>query len=435
MVAFESRCRHPSVWGVTAALLAAVACATRAASNVPSDPFAALGTGTWRSVASSPVTGRAASRQLFFTGSQVLLTSGGLYAYAPASDTWVDLNDPTLLMPIDAGPVGPNTVGPFTPDDEAVVWTGQALLSFGGDGCGVFHDPCSTAFAYDPATTRFSSMSMQGAPAPRAGAVALWTGSHMLVWGGNASVTVSGTSYEEITYNDGGLYDPAADAWTTIAAATAPQPREGHSAVWTGAEMIIWGGQLLTAGTVPGPAAGAIPPAAPPVVTASGGVAYHPDTGVWSLISTQGQPSPRSGHAAIWTGTEMIIWGGGALPNPSGIGNALVDGAAYAPVTDTWRPIHSAPKTGLFVPAALWTGAEMIVWGGYNEQSFTNDAYRYDPSADSWQYMTTVGAPAPRAGAAATWTGQSLMIWGGIADLVQFDDGALWSPPTRDAGM
>jgi N-acetylneuraminic acid mutarotase len=413
--------------------LAAAACGNGAA-PAPSDPFATEGTGSWGPVAVAPADADPVLPQMFFTGTEVLLASNGLFSYDPAKDSWSDLNNPALFSPIDAGPLGPNTVGPFAPGNGAVVWTGQMLLSFGGEGCGYLHDSCPTAFAYDPTTNRFTSISMQGAPSPREGAVALWTGSRMLIWGGYDSVTLSSTSYEEVTYNDGGLYDPVADAWTAISGATAPQPRQGHSAVWTSTEMIIWGGQLDMAGTVPGPAPGTIPDASPVPQAATVGMAYRPDTDTWSPISTKGQPSPRSGHAAVWTGAEMIIWGGGALPNPNNIGEALTDGAAYNPTTDTWRPIHSAPSTGLFVPAVVWTGAAMIVWGGYNEQSFANQGYRYAPATDSWEYLTTVNAPGPRAGAAAVWTGQSLMIWGGSGDFFQFSDGASWSPNAAEAG-
>ena len=45
---------------------------------------------------------------------------------------------------------------------------------------------------------------------------------------------------------------------------------------------------------------------------------------------------------------------------------------------------------------AVWTGSEMIVWGGYNGSSYFNDGGRYNPAADSWTAVTTTGAPAAR---------------------------------------
>ena len=55
----------------------------------------------------------------------------------------------------------------------------------------------------------------------------------MIVWGGY------GGSY----LNDGGQYDPVANAWTATTTTGAPSGRELHTAVWTGSKMIVWGGQ------------------------------------------------------------------------------------------------------------------------------------------------------------------------------------------------
>jgi hypothetical protein len=37
---------------------------------------------------------------------------------------------------------------------------------------------------------------------------------------------------------------------------------------------------------------------------------YHAGQDGWSAVYSIGAPSARSGHPAIWTGSEMIIWGG-----------------------------------------------------------------------------------------------------------------------------
>ena len=49
--------------------------------------------------------------------------------------------------------------------------------------------------------------------------------------------------------------------------------------------------------------------------------------------------SARSSHTAVWTGTEMIIWGGTlpVAPNPILRG----DGARYDPLFDLWRPMST----------------------------------------------------------------------------------------------
>ena len=45
-----------------------------------------------------------------------------------------------------------------------------------------------------------------------------------------------------IAFDTGGRYDPATDAWTATTTVSAPWARVDHTAVWTGTEMIVWGG-------------------------------------------------------------------------------------------------------------------------------------------------------------------------------------------------
>ncbi|MGH9036484.1 MAG: hypothetical protein ACRD0O_12040, partial [Acidimicrobiia bacterium] len=67
---------------------------------------------------------------------------------------------------------------------------------------------------------------------------------------------------------------------------------------------------------------------------------------------------PRRGHVTVWTGTELVVWGGD--PNDEG------EGAAYDPRAERWRAIAAAPFRARPWPApvAVWTGFEMLVWGG-----------------------------------------------------------------------
>ena len=56
----------------------------------------------------------------------------------------------------------------------------------------------------------------------------------MIVWGG----TPDGIH----VLNTGGRYNPSTDTWTAISTTNAPDAREDHTAVWTGSQMIVWGG-------------------------------------------------------------------------------------------------------------------------------------------------------------------------------------------------
>jgi hypothetical protein len=77
------------------------------------------------------------------------------------------------------------------------------------------------------------------------------------------------------------------DTWT--ATGGAPLGRSGHTAIWTGSEMIIWGGANVS--------------------TLNTGGRYNPSTDTWIVTSTINAPDPRGSHTAVWTGTQMIVWG------------------------------------------------------------------------------------------------------------------------------
>ena len=63
-------------------------------------------------------------------------------------------------------------------------------------------------------------------------------------------------------------------------------------------------------------------------------VQYDPDTRTWTPISDVGAPSPRDFAIAVWTGSEMMVWGG------RGPGGALGD----AKPTDGRPPDIMAPE-------------------------------------------------------------------------------------------
>lgn len=184
---------------------------------------------------------------------------------------------------------------------------------------------------------------------------AVWTGTEFIVWGGFGN---SGP------LNTGGRYDRASDTWTpTSTGANVPTGRYDHSAVWTGSRMIVWGG-THTVGAES--------------YLDTGG-RYDPVNDEWTPTSSAGgHPTGRGLHHAVWTGAEMIIWGGTSGWPP----NADV-GGRYDPALDSWVPTASVPLPRA-VQSAVWTGAEMIVWGGVDGGAPLNSGGRYDAAIDGW---------------------------------------------------
>jgi N-acetylneuraminic acid mutarotase len=241
-------------------------------------------------------------------------------------------------------------------------------------------------------------------PDPREAHTAIFTGSEMIVWGG----------YSGDGLDTGGRYDPATDTWTLLpAVGNSPERRRRHTAVWTGTEMVVWGGESFVGGEW---------------IAVNTGGRYDPVAGTWTATSTGANVSnPRAGHTAVWTGTEMIVWGGvqGVL--------SLNSGGRYNPSTDAWTvmatPTNVAPRDR---HTAVWTGTEMIVWGGVLGGSSLNSGGRYNPANNSWSQTTLAGSnPGPRRNHTAVWTGTVMIVWGGFSGNVRWNTGGRYDPVTN----
>src|SRR5947207_11789353 len=70
---------------------------------------------------------------------------------------------------------------------------------------------------------------------------------------------------------------------------------------------------------------------------------------------------------------------------------------------DTWTSTSTTNATiGRSVPTAVWTGSEMIVWGG-GGPTVLNTGGRYAPSTDSWIATSITNAPSARDLHTAVW--------------------------------
>src|ERR1035438_9749370 len=91
----------------------------------------------------------------------------------------------------------------------------------------------------------------------------------------------------------------------------------------------------------------------------------------------------------------------------------LNTGGSYNVSSNTWTslPTSGAPS-GRAIQTAVWTESQMIIWGGYNGSAL-NDGGLYNPSANSWTSLNTNSAPEPRYYHTALWTGSQMLVWGG----------------------
>jgi N-acetylneuraminic acid mutarotase len=324
-----------------------------------------------------------------------LLNTGG--RYNPATDTWL----PTST--------GINCPGPR--ENYSVVWTGIEMIVWGGvlwqNGSSIYED---TGGRYNPDSDTWTAIAIGvNCPSARDQHTAVWTGTEMIVWGG--------LSCEETTchyYDSGGKYNPNTDSWVAISTgAVCPIGRYSHHAVWTGTEMIIWGGFSYD-GT--------------DEHYENSGCRYNPNSDSWKATSTGVNcPSGRYSHTAVWTGTEMIIWGGDMG------GPYLNTGGRYNPYSDSWMDTSIGVNcpAGRIFHTAVWTGTEMIVWGEIREAypDYLRNGGRYNPTSDTWSATSTgENCPTERCLHTSVWTGTEMIVWGGSTGSALLVTGGRYNP-------
>ncbi|MGH9010689.1 MAG: hypothetical protein ACRDYF_12705, partial [Acidimicrobiia bacterium] len=191
------------------------------------------------------------------------------------------------------------------------------------------------------------------------GADSVWTGSRFVVTGGYHEG-------DDDDRTDGAAFDPISGDWTPIAARPTPGSCGGGTAcegIWTG-KMALF-----------------------PV----SGVAYDPAANRWSTMDPAPIPDgPAPGEPVVWTGQRLISWGinaedSGDASDDSADADAGSDepppvrGGTYDPVANRWQTFAAGPLSSRVIHTAVWTGQEMLVWGGTNGEAALADGAAYRP--------------------------------------------------------
>lgn len=247
--------------------------------------------------------------------------------------------------------------------------------------------------AYNPRTNRWRPI----APGPAGPSVTVWTGRQVLMWGG-------GCCGEESA--QGWAYEPRSNAWRKLP----PAPLSGRhtTGVWTGWEMVVAGGTRHG-------------------VELTDGAAYNPATRSWRKIASL--PAPRLQATLTWTGTEVLMVGGGTWSQWTW--RPYQDGLGYNPYTNRWRRLPTMEQVRS-QHMAVWTGRRLLVWGGvpvpFSSRPGLAGGAAYSPATNRWSVLPR--APlGGRSGAAAAWTGREMLVWGGTTGSTPRSDGAAYRPP------
>ncbi len=284
------------------------------------------------------------------------------------------------------------------------LWAGDRLLVWGGrDPAGQTTD-CQDGHVYLAGSDTWQSMSVMGSPAGcRMLMSIVWTGSLVVAWGGETPRLEP--SDEEVQFDDGARYEPEGDVWRPMSHDGAPSKRLRPVTLWTGSRMIVWAGCQNAKVSSP---------------CYNDGALYDPSSDTWSPMSGEGAPLARIDPASVWTGTEMVVWGGRRCGDG---GDTCDDGFAYNPETNRWRGLSlGSPSGSAAVPSsrrAAWTGRYMFVAGGPTEGAiyYHENAGLYNPEDDTWHNVATIFPSADQPydyfrDPAVVWTGKEVIVWG-----------------------
>jgi hypothetical protein len=353
---------------------------------VPSPATPQGRTAAWSLLPPAPAGAPLGSLVSAWTGTQMLVrgvisSQNGsekavLLSYTPSSGVWRTLA---------SGPAPRSLEG-----WDNAVWTGTEMLVFGPAGTGAYNPVSNT---WRPiAQNMFAEL----------GSVRVWTGRQEIFWGG-------GCCDEAVA--DGAAYTPATNTWQALP--PAPLSARYTSAVWTGTEIIIAGG---------------FSPMTEPPRTFADAAAYNPATRTWRKLPPM--PEPRSDATAVWDGTEALFIAG----TRAGANGPSADGVAFNPATGRWRrlPVMTYSRSGF---AAVWTGHQVLIWGGltgpYANQEIPPHGVAYDPAANRWSALP-MSPLRGRSLPTAVWTGRQMIVWGGFIPTAQQDkpltDGAAYHP-------
>jgi hypothetical protein len=346
---------------------------------------------------------------------------------------------------------------------RVLVWGGQGDLG-----------PLSDGALYDVVSETWSPLPDLGAPSPRWQFAWAFSGRFLVVWGGLGGLD------GDAPRGDGAVLDTFTGTWTTLPAEGAPSPRYRAAAAMSGQEFFVVGGldqqgpvhdghRLDLAATPPtwtamtgvfpllteddlGPRGGRavhLWATADRLLAVSGlgdggptvrAASYPFPAGPWLADDASGAPPARRGSAAVWRGSQVILYGGHLCDREPGLDRtAYLDGggiytlAGYPlPHPNGWEPLAGVGDVSLprSLHAAAWTGNGVLVAGGV-DPGLCGGAVFLDWTSRQWLRLSYANSPPVAAFPGVAWLGESLVVWGGHRPPAQAPlgpAGNIWRP-------
>jgi hypothetical protein len=236
--------------------------------------------------------------------------------------------------------------------------------------------------------------------AARADAAAVWTGRQMLIWGGENGV------HNGHLMADGAGYDPSSKVWTTLP--TSPlTARTGTASAWTGTGFFVWGGFTQLAASS---------------VVAKDGALYNPSTNTWRRLPAAPLSARGQAQAVVLDGLVYVVGG----RTPTGSEPPGADAAVFDPATNAWTVLPDPPATPAHEVAdqiAAGVNGRLEIWQLWSHVTALSansetvgsgiDAFSYNPATRLWsggEAVDTGAADGPHGIDQVFWTGQRLVL-------------------------
>lgn len=306
-------------------------------------------------------------------------------------------------------------VGPGAPERSAWQRAGiaAAVLAIAAAGIGVAaRSLLSSTPPSRPADSASSEEALAGfaegwtemaiPPEVRSGATVVWSGTELLSWGGCDPATHDHC----VPTSDGYAFDPSSRQWRQMPAA--PNAGAFADAARIGDEVVF-----ILSGQDSGLVA----------------QAFDHVRRSWRVLAPPPDP-PGAGAVQVWTGTHLLVWGGG---RPGG--EVAPTGALYDPLSNSWQRILEAP-IGLNAASGLWTGEEVLVFGSLLDgrnwaRTDTSVGAAYNPSTQTWRELPPSDL-SPQA-TSAVWIDDRMLAWDyeGPYSQEYWPERDTWSEPVK----
>ena len=251
---------------------------------------------------------------------------------------------------------------------------------------------------YDPQTNR------RRAPRPAAvdgAGLVVWTGKQLIDWGGGCCGDAFATGWG---------FNPITNRWRKLPSPPLA-PSQSPSGVWTGHELIV-----LVSG---------IDPDGKPYPSSLARIAaYNPVSNAWHRLAPL--PASRFNAEVVWDGHEMLVIGGVGASKGGKPGSPAELGFAYDPKTARWRQLAPMPTGRASFPGSVDRQATVDLGREHAAQRARLRSNR-KPLVGAVRRRRSSDPPAsPR-----SWTGRSMVLWGDAILNEQykvFNEGAAFTP-------